>query len=512
MRTHFKAAVVFLTALFLPLLLSSCAEEGEGAVVSTLNPDGVPYSPNQLNFSTELKDFMSVKSAKVVKLDYDMNPCDTMKVRFFVDSDGGENGFYTDSADFPSPYVKVLLKGEGRRDKHKMTFDILMDITESNYNDPLTFKFALISGRVEELMKQGESFADAKSKGTSELKKALGSNTWPEEWTHILCENFVSDSAFYENFQELHNRLSQGNTDWADMKIQAADDLLDRYDGYEWDGESLYVDWRSKSLSFIDKVYGFDSCRYALLGTFDTIKVEKSKYAGEALLCDEYRTGVFDYEPHWRKVLDIEKDKGACIATSPDTVFFHDSLYYCQYGFWEFEKDQNKANRIKYTKILNEIYGQCGKDLDTKMLRIYNDTLFMCHYQYGSYYDSWVMDSATIARYHGDMEDNAFYIDAEVAVEYGNCTEEREKERVKIGDEFFICDFWALLTSTWQYGWKSINAVAYYAGDCDKDNEDREAEVPTDSTTLSLICKYKPEDPESAYNLLNFYGWVEKTP
>lgn len=514
MKLYFRSFVIFLAAFSLAFLFSSCAEDDPGEVIGVVDDNGKVFSPSRIGFSASLSGNVNVKSASVIKLDYDLDAVDSMEMAVIGYLNDDATDFFTRESTFPSPYVKIVVNSVGKRDKLQMPFEFFVDITDQAISlYPRMFTDALISKRVENLVKKGESYKDAEQMAKKELEKAQGSVNWQIAWDYILCEDFVSDSAFYNNFLKLRDLLAQGDADLTDMKVHAADDLLERYDGFEWDGELPYVQWRNISLDFMAEAYGFEPCYYGVIDELDTIKFSESRFAGTVLVCDEHKSDYNNLmEHHWRKFVKEEMEKGVCTYNGRDTLELNDSIYYCEKGQWIVEKDQKIANIVKYGKILDETYGKCGDSVEFKVLRLYNDTLFMCYGTYlsGFYKNVWTCDSTEIDHYFEPSSESRknSYDDARVALEYGNCTAERENEKVKLGNEFFTCNTWFMHnTAHWVPGWSHINEVAYYAGTCNEKNEGSFADVPTDSTTLHLVCRYKPSVDE-AYNMLNGYGWV----
>lgn len=514
MKLYFKTFFIFLAALSLSFLFSSCSDDESETVVGSYTSEGRLFSPNVVQAEVNLPSLKDLK-VKVVRLDYDFNPVDTLEALSSREYPVAySNYFQTSQVEFPSPYVRIVVTGVIESLKQEVAFENLLDISRTNYL-VVDFFAAVASLRVEKLMKSGVSWADAFERTKSRMAQQVKPLSLDMDWGFILCEGFVSDSAYYRNFLELRDELAKDSLDFSTLQVRAADAMLERYVGFKWTGELPYTLWSDVSFDFMKNVYNFKTCNYESKGTYDTVKVSKSKFAGTVLMCDAFELNYsYEIKYGYRNILERENELAVCLYSGvvQDTLLVGDSVYYCRKGEWELEKDKKVADGVRYNRILNETYGSCGGDVRLGILRIYNDTLFRCFgkFEASGYHRVWSFDSSDIPPYEtaeGVKTDS--YKDALAALEYGTCDKSREGEKIKLTeDEFFICKSMALLLGgEWSNGWSSINRIDYYAGTCNEDNIGRSVDVPTDSTTLSLVCDYQPP-LDVAYNKLNNYGWV----
>lgn len=514
MKLYFRSFVIFLVALSLSFLFSSCSDEESGTVVGSYTSDGRLFSPNTVQVEVMLPYLKDLK-VKVVRLNYGFEPMDTLEAKSSREYPEEHSSYFqTDNVDFSSPYVRIVVTGEIESLKQEVTFENLLDISRTNYL-VVDFFAAVASLRVEKLMKSGVSWADAFERTKSRMAQQVKPLSLDMDWGFILCEGFVSDSAYYRNFLELRDELAKDSLDFSTLQVRAADAMLERYVGFKWTGELPYTLWSDVSFDFMKNVYNFKTCNYESKGTYDTVKVSKSKFAGTVLMCDAFELNYsYEIKYGYRNILERENELAVCLYSGvvQDTLLVGDSVYYCRKGEWEFESDKKIADGVRYNRILNETYGGCGDSVRHGILRFYNDTLFRCLGKYGTdgYRRIWSFDSSDVAYYEtpeGMKSDS--YKDARAALENGTCNKSREGEKIKLTeDEFFICKSMALLLGgEWSNGWSPINRIDYYAGTCDDGNVGHSADVPTDSTTLSLVCDYQPP-LDVAYNKLNNYGWV----
>lgn len=463
-------------------LFSACSDDER--VVASFAGNGNSFSPSALTMTANIGENVDIVSAKVVRLNYDFNPVDTIPTAY-------DNGvFKTESEKFSSPYVKVLLEGRGASQKNKMEFAFFRDISV-NTNFEFGFEEAAVEKHVETLLKEGKNVDGARTIAVESLQKSVGAD-WDSSWYYLLCQYQVSDSAFYENFKELRSLMSEGASDLDSMKVRAADELFKDYDEKLQKG---YVEEHD----FIEYVYGWMKCAHGngiyAKGDSTEIKNPLSKFNGDILICDykewDRSTSVISSGFVWRHITETEKMLGKlCYYDSynnGDSLIYGDDLYHCGgRGFasdydwvWTKDTDEVYVARVLLDARVAKTYGVCGVDVSTNVLRYFNDTLFICTGYYKNYVGDiryWEANSETIDGLYisktlnnsnRQLDSATAFGDACMNRDVATCDSTINKKRENACGGYFECD-----GSYSRIGlWKPIRAVDFYhEKDCVKDS------------------------------------------
>lgn len=387
---------------------------------------------------------------------------------------------------------------------------------------------------------------------------------------YFYCRYFESYAQFYKDYQDLRERARKGSILDSEVKLRVADGAL-RFEekvssgDYGMTSREVLIEKMSFAIGapLWDEVYDIHihNSPEFFIGATQTIKNKDSDFDGFVFVVDGHQEYfVSENWKKWRLVSPLEDALGLCLNDSSLIRQYKNDYYLCAKNSYVWQKIDERDS------ILTYLYGKCDRYSDSSRVRIHQDTMFHCVcktdafcrweeytptadtsdrmalraelnaravYAFGecknnpdnnlkkqqlddstyvqctwgtwesiSYEVFWMPDDATVGQV-GVLPDGRY-------VQYaGNSTWKEIPPPVYYGN---TCNTWFMHnTAHWVPGWSHINEVAYYAGTCNEKNEGSSADVPTDSTTLHLVCRNKPSMDE-AYNMLNGYGWVEETP
>ena len=361
--------------LFALLDLVACSSfDGEEDVLARYDENGYKYSPTELYGSLEYMPSMTPESIRIVKLDYSLNPIDSFEVE--LDSgDFASKRFSVASRDYESPIVKIVTffpLGE----KSKMEFPQYYHLHEYNSNITLNIYGAIISGRVETLVRnENYSLEKAKTKAYDELAKALGMSTdnleqlgfyeyYYDGWNRerglfdllpfVLCQHEISDSAFYREFNELRKDFAEKGTISSSIKVRSADAWLSTFSlnpdeklGILYKSENRDTSRNLKRLdtAFFEWAYDLDSAW--IRSKITTIDNESSKFNGRTFVYEDRHYGG------WRLREPIEDTIGTCEYSYAKFVEHEGLPYLCKQESFLWELQDNADTILSYK------YGHC---------------------------------------------------------------------------------------------------------------------------------------------------------
>ena len=373
-----------LLVFFILSLMACSGFDDEDEVLSRYNENGEIYSPTEMKGFVYYMPSMKAASIRIVNVNESLTPIDSFEVP--VDSlERYSIGFKVGMRDYEYPYVKlVTVFPLGKNGK--MEFSQYADLSKYNYGYHLQIYGALISGRVEVLVrKENYSLNNAKAKAYEELEKALGMDLEQPESRqfresdvysgggmfdlrpYVLCRHEISDSLFYSDFKELRDEFAKNGTISASKKVRAADAWLSTFKVLPNDpqNEIFKSETRdtSASLKLIDTA--FFNWAYALNCSWkndDSIKIsnEHSQYDGRMFVYERLNYGG---KGIWRLSSTIEGEFGTCRYGKFGYSEIDGVAYLCkdESFIWEKESNIDSAMDFKYSQCAGRNYGAYGK-------------------------------------------------------------------------------------------------------------------------------------------------------
>ena len=387
-----KAAFALLFSL---LFLMACSDNGNdgGEILARYDENGVQYSPTEIDGIVGYMPSMKAESVRIVVVDASLNPVDSFEVP--IDSlDWNSTGFKVGSRDYEYPYVKlVTIFPLGKNGK--MEFPQYLNLQRYNSNIFLQFYGALISGRVETLVRnKGLHLRDAKEQAYKELNNALGASIGSPEsrafydrddygkqglfdlWGYILCRHEISDSLFYSDFKELRDSFAKEGTVSASIKVRAADAWLSTFkissdsmerELFKSSSRDTFSVLKRLDTTFFKWAYGFDAAWK------DSVKIENEH--------SEYNGRMFVYEERcnlsscgWRLKAPLEEKIGACLYFRSRYAELDGVFYLCrdESFVWEPVSDVDTILSYKYIRCDGKSYGDYGE------IGFYKDNMYVC--------------------------------------------------------------------------------------------------------------------------------------
>ena len=327
-----KNAALALLFVFWGLMACSDAGNDGGEILVRYDEDGMKFSPTEIDGIVGYMPLMKAESVRIVTVDASLNPVDSFEVP--IDSlEWGSDGFKVDSRDYEYPYVKLVTifpLGENG----KMEFPQYLNLLTYNSNIFLQFYGAVISGRVETLVRdKGFRLRDAQKKAYKELEEALGTSIGSPEsrafydrddygrpglwdlWIYLLCRHEISDSLFYSDFKELRDSFAKEGTISASIKARAGDAWLSTFkisadsterDLFKSTSRDTSLILQRLDTAFFKWAYGIEKAWK------DSVKIENEH--------SEYNSRMFVYEERcnlsscgWRLKAPLEEKIGACL-------------------------------------------------------------------------------------------------------------------------------------------------------------------------------------------------------
>ncbi|SHL35538.1 hypothetical protein [Fibrobacter sp. UWEL] len=486
--------VTFFCLLAVLFLLGCTTDSGE-VVVTRLDASGELFSPGCVKFKVDFPAGFKILNAQVVRLDYDLNSVDTVGATV----EKADFGFYygtTDTVEFYSPYVKLLLQVYGNSGSQQMDFEYYMDFVRQNSGKlfirgtevQLSLAKAMATERVERFLKEGVPFNDAIDSAHQIFGSVFKEYNTVHDDIRFLCRYVRYDSLFYHDLKELRRVLATADQIPDSIRIRAADfymdiaDTLVRTDNYNlW---YLY----SPALNSMADAFGLDSCVQDSIVLQDTIRDSLSRYMDEPVVC-AYSVGRYA----WRTLTDMEKSIGYCGRQSVYGIY-EEQLYSCNImnHAWEVSSDTIKYGRILMNELVSSKYGICGVEVPRERLRYYGDSLYICSWSKEGLGNIWTTGPAEYDDYYGkgingwgemhyvtDLSKDEALADARAALENGNCDSSRAGENALVDGQYFLCDN--------QY-WNVVDVIDYNLGFCNEDRDGSKGVIHYADSNDYRIC------------------------
>ena len=351
--------------------------------------------------------------------------------------------FTSDSIVYPTTLAKLsfsCVRGN-LADAKEIAFEEYVDF--GRYPAPVINLFgALESSRVKYLVQEdGFYLGNAKKKASREIFKMFGME-WQEGvefesngikfealrlMPYLLVVSDTSDSAFATAYKRMSDAIGNGDVEkFSFDTLKIADELLVRMNNRDLD----ITKTDSASLLFYSslwkKAYGLPECDF--IG-------KSSMIADRQFVCDMRKDSVL----FWKPFDSLDLKYGPCYHGNTDNIQHNDTVYVCS------EAAMSWVGASPRTAI-EFLFGSC--DLDKKgKYRAYHDHVFMC-----DGYGFSIRWTDTIPSY--DKEKAEF--EAYFYNKYGDCTEDREKEKAAFNDKYFRCH---------NGKWESITPLGYVTDD-----------------------------------------------
>ena len=460
--------LAFAFAAFLALSMTACDSSDRGLhsgfIQGSENVDGYSFA---LGGSFLMFDSLVPVSLEIVSVDENLDSL--MAVKATVYEKGGGFIYVSDSADYESPYLRLTYTCMRRDSSVKMVFTHYVDYREE-HAPRLHILGALESERIEHLVQNDGFFLSlAKKKADREIAELLGYEkrlNYPLEsdsisnpleiMLYFYCDIASSDSVFYKNYKKMRSSLGSGMEHKKILpSTHSIDSVFSLYGDYD-KGLRLPGSIFMEVMQLWADKYGLPVCDTAAIGDTVLNKNSKSSYGKDLFVCFYGADSI----PMWRIVSPLERSVGICTGGVTDTLD-HDSIVY---------RCDPKANawvRLDTIAAVNYLYGGCKESL-LGTLKIYDSTVVHCGND-GRYY-RWIVGMP-------EKKENVYSVaDEFVKDKEGACTEEREKERVAVGDAFYRCD---------SLHWAEIDELTYLRGDCESS---RSGEVFHDKKYGTFTC------------------------
>lgn len=473
----------FVAALF----LVACADDDSGEVIARVSESGTQYSPSSIKVSMDYSSpRIVVYEVKLVRLDGDYNPVDTIPMK---DDDYYSSSMWkTDTTEFYSSYVKILVNGKGEDQKTSATLEYYLDLVEtldsanagySYYKDQwpqLTYAKALASERVKYLITEKDvPLAEAIKKSYSEIDTALKDFGNSQSFAlQQLCRSTYFDSLYRHDFEDLKHVFTKKIEVPDSIRVRAADFQLSR-------NSSVVTEnciWSNmcgvtQADEYMRKTFQLDSCRE--VGVIDTIRNTFSVYVGEPVGCAKHSFGNY-----WRLLTDMEKVMGLC--TGNRKVVYEGKLYRCSMlgSLWEEFDNPSMYNYLMENARVEEIYGKCNSpEAHPNAARYFNDELYVCKWE-GNLLDplGYIWSKGSPEGNNWIKADDAL-VDAAIARDSMTCTLGREGEKLIYDGKFYTCR---------DQAWRVISHIEYLIGVCDSSSVGKKGVVPDSSDVMFLVC------------------------
>ena len=414
---------------------------------------------------------------------------------------GDSYSYTSEPFDYPSNYVKLTYTCLHSDSNYKMEFVQYAAI----YNDStpeLNIVEALESERVETLVKEeGFSLDLAKKKAMREIVKVLdagdklaqaGENEVPLRmwWIPYLYGKYdvnTSDSAFFDLFVKLRSSVGSEKSlrDYVD-EVAIVDTLYSRFkrNVNPWGSEverfySNYVTFADVWAGF----YGLEACNDSIFGNMVKIINKKSAFKGDSLVCSP---NVFEYRSFWRPLCRTELKLGIC---KKDTIALDDVYYKCDAKSMSWQK-------FSFMDGVERMYGKCYGSRSGN-IHLYDSTLVSC--QCNKFGDFCKWNKGIPENDMGNFTKVNYFVKGNV----GECTEERESERVAVNNAFYICN---------SGKWQLTDDRTYYFGVCDSTQDGkRDYEEKLGAFECMYherkVLTHESEDHRGRTYRIEFIGW-----
>ena len=446
--------------LFLVLGMVACSSiDGDDEVIARYD-DGVQYSPTFLRGTVKYLKDLKPEKVKIVSVDAKLNPIDSIEVPV-EKNDDGEYAFKVDDRDYEYPFVKIVPVFP--LDKNaKMEFAQYVRLREYNIDIALNLPEAVMSGRIETLMREKElDFDSARARAIYEMRQSF--NTMSDVMSYemyvyeyianearlngllmyIYCRHEISDSVFYSTFKEYREKFAKSGIADSALLVKSADAWLSTFEVFDdMDGHTQF-----KSLSR-DSVFGVSRCDYNLLRraygapvqltteVWETGSEIYSRIENKSSLYDG-RTFVYDKAlGFWRLQTLLEDSIGICLYGKDSAAVSNGAYYRCRLGSAVWNVESNRDT------ILNKMYGYCrGRSISDGESGYLGDSLFVCECDSSNKCD-WTDKYVNTVFQKGDKLYNSV-LNAKAVREFGKCSSEHDGEVKKLDSVSVSCKWYA---------------------------------------------------------------------
>ena len=469
--------IVALTFVLLWIVACSDGESGEDVVVR-LDENGVAFSPTGMAGYIEYMPSMKAERVRVVQVDRNLNPIDSFEVA--VGSERwSSSGFSVGVRDYETPYVKLVTIFPLDKNE-KMEFPQYYKLDDYNSNIYLQFYGALISGRVETLVRKEKcSLSDAIKKAYDEFEKSTGlsldnpqsrsfyegssyysASTGLYDLTpYVLCRHEISDSLFYSDFKELRDSFAKDGKFDSAIKVRAADSWLATFslpfgpmNEYYFESTNRDTSSRLKNIDTAFFAWAYELDRPWSKKDSIEIKNELSLYNGRMFF---YETNCSVFYG-WRLQTALEDTIGTCLCGDREFTEHDGTAYLCRYQSsmgWEVLSDIDT--------ILNNKYSTCGRGIGGYgNIGYYNDKMYVCDCD-ESNQCAW---SEVKEDFKGTVLDTPT-VNILASRLYGDCRDHQ--------NEKYVMDDTVLVRCHWNM-WLKVDTLSYYMGVCDNGSNQME--------------------------------------
>lgn len=468
-----KAAFALLFALLSIVACSSV--DGGDEVIARYDKDGYQYSPAYMRGTVHYLKNMKPEKVKIVRLDEKLYPIDSIEVPVEKNYNG-EYAFKVDDRDYEHPFVKIAPVFPLGKNA-KMEFAQYVRLRDSNIEIELNLPEAVMSGRIETLMRElGLEFDSAMTRTMIEMQFAYTlvtnfNTVWNSIFSnrfyvyeyagneanlngllmYIYCRHEISDSVFYSTFKEYRESFAKSGLADSSLMAKSADAWLSTFVAYDDDdGNTQYRSLSRDSVvnigqfdkNFFKHAYGV-SFEFSGFGTYKDVFFElKNKYSSF-----NGRTFVYDRGlGFWRMQTLLEDSVGVCLYSKDSAAVNSGAYYRCRSGSAVWNVESNRDT------ILNKMYGNCkGHYISNGELGYLSDSLFVCECDSLSRCD-WT-DKYVDSTFNKDDSLYASVLNARAVQLFGKCSEKLDGEVRQIDSVFVSCTW---LGRDYRVSWKLV--------------------------------------------------------
>lgn len=488
MKKYFSSSFAMgLVLAALALALTSCGnstEQGKhGFIQGSENSDSHLFA---LSGSIALLDSLVPVSLEIVSVNENLDSLQSVKAVVYKTANGFV--YVTDSADYPSPLLRLSYTCMRHDSSVKMEFSQYVDYSKTEHPQ-LSILGALESERVEYLVRSDGFYLElAKQKADREIRELLDFKNkvkYPLEYDstlsplhfllYLYCDISATDSTFYANFTRMRSALGEG-IDHEEIlpSTSSADSVFTLFGNYrEIKKNRISIDEFLAAMQFWAQSYKLPACDSNSIGDIVTNRNSASAYSSEQFICFYNADSI----PMWRMVSHLERGMGICDTAI--TGIFDSLVYRC-------EPRNSEWARLDPINAATYLYGTC--DPNNLGVRIYDTTVVSCVQEDSRY--KWIIGTP--------KEEKVIYTIADELVKdkEGECTDERDREMVKVGDAFYQCD---------SLHWEPIDEQTYTFGDC---TQERNGQYVHDKQFGTFVCTQQGTMDKN-YVVTWTHKWVE---
>ena len=470
MKKFLKASLMFAV-----LWLAACSafDDDEVEVIARYDEFGVQYSPASMQGSVNYLPPLNPTSVRIVNVDDQLNPLDSFDLP--IDSaHWSKKAFTISSQPVKSPILKIVTEfSYGKNSKKEISQ--YYRLQSSNYDVSQNLNMALVSGRIEYLVKEkGLDYLTAHDSAFKTVSKifnlspySTSSPSYSSDYpdfnllrAYLLCKHEISDSVFFSEFDKLRKDFAEKGFIDSSFIVSAADawlstfknvstKIVDRTDFISLSRDSA-VGLGKMNNDFFEKVYGIELVTSRYSTHSDSVKIEKksSSFYGQYFIYEEGSNGS-----NWRLKNPIEDTLGLCRYSTKSFVEYKGDDYVCKSGSNIWKKN------VSHDELLNGYYDACQYTTQHGDVVYVRDSMYVCECKF--------TDCAWNDKYAGkevSENDTAVYsksIDARATLEFGRCYSEEFGSRKKLDSLYIQCI---------QKKWVQVDSLTYYMGHCASSN------------------------------------------